>query len=240
MSSASVLNTIFSYDLPDVGIREHAEDKNCDRALGNLQRFGREQIRSLVHQVFFPGGAKAPRQVVFSSVDANNNLGEICLSVGRRLCTQTSGSVCIVDLASRHPEIAPTLEIRDVVDRIETFDCLRDSALPLSNKLWIVHSDVFLGNEKRLSARWLRTRIDELRLDFDYTIFQAPPAGQCSDAHILGHLCDGIVLVLNANSTRRVAAKKVKDCLSAANARLLGTVLSERQFPIPEALYRRL
>jgi hypothetical protein len=32
----------------------------------------------------------------------------------------------------------------------------------------------------------------------------------------------------------------VKDMLQATNTRLLGTVLSERTFPIPAGIYRRL
>jgi Mrp family chromosome partitioning ATPase len=53
-------------------------------------------------------------------------------------------------------------------------------------------------------------------------------------------LADGVVLVLEANSTRRVTAKKAKQALEAANVRILGTVLNNRTFPIPEGLYRRL
>ena len=100
--------------------------------------------------------------------------------------------------------------------------------------------DVFLRDQKALSAGWVRTRLDELRLAFDYTIFQAPPAGQFSDPLLLGHLCDGLVLVLTASSTRRVAARKVKERLYSANARLLGTVLNDRKFPIPEKIYKSL
>jgi len=49
-----------------------------------------------------------------------------------------------------------------------------------------------------------------------------------------------MVLVVEANSTRRVAAQKVKERLHAANARLLGTVLSGRTFPIPDMIYKKL
>jgi Mrp family chromosome partitioning ATPase len=100
--------------------------------------------------------------------------------------------------------------------------------------------DVFLRDQKALSAGWLRRRLDELRLAFDYTIFQAPPVGQFSDALLLGHLCDGVVVILTAGSTRRVAARKVKERLYSANARLLGTVLNDRKFPIPDRIYKRL
>jgi Mrp family chromosome partitioning ATPase len=53
-------------------------------------------------------------------------------------------------------------------------------------------------------------------------------------------MCEGVVLVLKANSTRRIAAQKVIQRLRAANVSLLGTVLSNRQFPVPDAIYRRL
>jgi len=49
-----------------------------------------------------------------------------------------------------------------------------------------------------------------------------------------------VVLVLEANATRRVAALSAKEALEAAGVRLLGTVLNDRTFPIPEKLYRKL
>jgi len=61
-----------------------------------------------------------------------------------------------------------------------------------------------------------------------------------SEAALLATLSDGMVLVVEANSTRRVAAQKVTEKLHAANARLLGAVLSGRTFPIPDVIYRNL
>jgi hypothetical protein len=48
----------------------------------------------------------------------------------------------------------------------------------------------------------------------------------------------GIILVLSAKHTRRVTALKIKNALR--QVRLLGTVLSDREFPIPTSIYRRL
>ena len=67
-----------------------------------------------------------------------------------------------------------------------------------------------------------------------------PPAGLDMEAALLGRLSDGIVLVVEANSTRRAAAQIVKQNLRYSGARLLGTVLVERTFPVPEAIYQRL
>jgi hypothetical protein len=40
--------------------------------------------------------------------------------------------------------------------------------------------------------------------------------------------------------TRRRAALQTKRALEEAGVRLLGTVLADREFPIPQNLYRRL
>jgi len=49
-----------------------------------------------------------------------------------------------------------------------------------------------------------------------------------------------LVLVLEANSTRKEAALMVMESLHAAQIKVLGAVLNKRTFPIPESLYRRL
>jgi Mrp family chromosome partitioning ATPase len=47
-------------------------------------------------------------------------------------------------------------------------------------------------------------------------------------------------MVLEANSTRRITARKAKKTLEDGNVRVLGTVLNNRTFPIPEKIYRLL
>jgi len=53
-------------------------------------------------------------------------------------------------------------------------------------------------------------------------------------------LADGLVVVLEANATRREAAVRITDTLRASNVRVLGAVLNKRTFPIPESVYSLL
>jgi Mrp family chromosome partitioning ATPase len=71
-------------------------------------------------------------------------------------------------------------------------------------------------------------------------VIHGPAAGLSSEAALLGQLADGIILVLDAHSTRRATALKIKETLQGASSKILGTVLSERAFPVPEGIYRRL
>jgi receptor protein-tyrosine kinase len=86
----------------------------------------------------------------------------------------------------------------------------------------------------------MRVMIKDLRDEFEHVVINAPPVGLYSDAALLGQNADGLVLVLEANSTRRVAARKAKLALEASNVLVLGTVLNNRTFPIPEKIYRLL
>ncbi len=104
MSNAGVLNTIFGFDVAASDTKGNQEQATVrptqvplDPALWNVKRFGREQIRSLVQQVFFPVTVKAPRQVVFSAVDPGSHVEDICLQVAHSLAAQIVGSVCVVE-----------------------------------------------------------------------------------------------------------------------------------------------
>lgn len=80
----------------------------------------------------------------------------------------------------------------------------------------------------------------ELRADFDYVLIDAPPIGSSNDATVLASSTDGLVLVLKANSSRRESARGAIHDLQAAKVRVLGAVLNQRTFPIPQSIYDKL
>jgi Mrp family chromosome partitioning ATPase len=82
------------------------------------------------------------------------------------------------------------------------------------------------------------SRLRELTTEFDFSILWCAPASWLTAS--IGQTCDGLVLVLTANKTRRLVAAQIKDQLSKAQVPLLGTVLAERRFPVPQGLYRSL
>ena len=61
------------------------------------------------------------------------------------------------------------------------------------------------------------------------------PAAAALTSHV-----DGVVMIAEAQVTRRRAISASADAFRASGSRILGTVLSNRTFPIPEAIYRLL
>ena len=67
--------------------------------------------------------------------------------------------------------------------------------------------------------------IDALKAKADYVIFDSPPVLAVTDAALLGHKVDGIVLVLRAGSSRRDHAARAKEELERVKVPIVGTVL---------------
>jgi hypothetical protein len=76
----------------------------------------------------------------------------------------------------------------------------------------------------------------ELREQFRYILISAPPITREAESTILGQLADGMVLIVEANQSRREAVLRAKERLENADVRILGAVLDQRTFPIPEFL----
>ena len=204
------------------------------------EAFTREQVRVLVRQIFFSGRRTPIQQIVFSGVEQATEVGRICLRVAQDLAGQVPGRVCVVD-ANLHSSVLSNLHGNSEVSSPGSFEPSHKDWKQVGANLWLVSmQDLIRVNGHTFSPAGLRTLLAELRCEFQYAVIQAPPAGLYNEAARLGQLSDGMVLVLRAHQTRRIAAHNVKNVLQAANVRLLGTVLDQRTFPIPDGIYRRL
>jgi non-specific protein-tyrosine kinase len=76
-----------------------------------------------------------------------------------------------------------------------------------------------------LSRKRLSEAIDELRNQADYVLCDAPPVLAVTDAALWASKVDGVVLLINAGSTKREHALRAKSVLEKAHARLVGAVL---------------
>jgi Mrp family chromosome partitioning ATPase len=125
-----------------------------------------------------------------------------------------------------------------VLDGGRTQDYLRNTAQP---NLWVLTNGTPEKAALAVSATQpLLESIQQLRAQFEYVIVDAAPMNLFNDALTLATAGDGIALVIKANSSRREIAQKMLQEAKSANVRVLGAILNQRQFPVPESVYRRL
>jgi protein-tyrosine kinase len=79
-----------------------------------------------------------------------------------------------------------------------------------------------------------------VRDQFSLILIDSSPASITSDSLALCETVDGIVLVVEAEKTRAVVAKNVRDLILMREGNLLGIVFTRRKFHIPEPLYKYL
>jgi Mrp family chromosome partitioning ATPase len=208
--------------------------------------FAREEARNLVQRLFLPSqGQKAPRVVLFAAIDGRAGCSQICILVAEALRNTVSGSICLVEANLRSPSLPGLLGTTNhfgLTDALLQKGPIRSFAKPLElDNVWLLSSgSISSDSPSLLNSDRLKVRIEELRTEFDYLLIDAPSLTRYADATALARLTDGLVLVLEANSTRKEAAVSVMQSLRTARIPVLGAVLNKRTFPIPDSIYRRL
>jgi capsular exopolysaccharide synthesis family protein len=213
-----------------------------------LQRNGQSQLANdstlrLVQQIF--QRQDAPRVVVFAGIDHGNGCTEVAASVAETIAANAPRRVCLVEGNFRSPSlptIMRTTSYPGLSDALIEEGTIRSYLRTVCNEnLWLLSAGpLTVDSPNLLSSERMKMRSAELRKEFDFVIYDAPPMTRYADAIALGQLSDGIVLVLEAESTRREAALIAVDHLRSSNVPILGAVLNKRTFPIPNAIYKRL
>lgn len=190
----------------------------------SAERFAREQICGLVRQVFISGLTPAVRHVVFSGIEPGADIAGVCDRVGEVLATEAEKDVVVVTTNPRpdlYRELGPTEFVRTGVRQVK-------------KNLWSLQLP---SHGTQITTRLLKVYMEEIRREFEYSIVAAA-GGEPNETLAIGQSADGIVLVLSAMKTRRAGALRFRDAL--AQLRVLGTVLTDREFSVPATIYRRL
>jgi Mrp family chromosome partitioning ATPase len=191
-----------------------------------------ELMAGLVQRVFLQPQQKPPRLVVFAAVDHGNGCSQIAASVARALTAAAPGAVCLVEANFRSPALPRmlgTTNYQGFTDALLQQGSIRSFMKPMGNgSLWLLSSGpVAADSPGLLAAEHVRARFIELRAEFDFVIVDAPPLSRYADAIALGQLSDGMVLILEAGSTRQDTASTVVQYVRSARIQVLGAVLNK-------------
>jgi capsular exopolysaccharide synthesis family protein len=85
-----------------------------------------------------------------------------------------------------------------------------------------------------------RTLLNALRPKYDYVIIDTPPVIPVTDAMLIGAQTDGVVMVIQTGRTQKGIIKHSESLLKQAQAKILGYILTNVQYHIPEYIYRYL
>jgi hypothetical protein len=213
--------------------------------LDSLIPIVREETLKLVQRLFLTPEEIAPKAVLFAPIDISGGCGWLCSVAAKLLAKSVTGSVCLVEGNLRSPSLSDNFGVerdRGLADSLEHGGSIRQFARSIGpDNLWLLSAGTTVQDSTiLLNTDRLRDRLVELREEFDYLVINAPPLSAFADGVVLGRMVDGVVLVLEADATRREVAVRVTEGLRNSRIPILGAVLNNRTFPIPAAVYKRL
>ncbi|HEX8816761.1 MAG TPA: hypothetical protein VF753_14780 [Terriglobales bacterium] len=253
--SVATLQTVVLNAWKNFGRRRHPSDgwnstfEQTERALNQdgvkvkddrasdqrtLFAYADEQLRGLVRQTFLAGWPKPLRQIIFVGADEGMAISELCVRVATVLAEEVRADVCLVGSGETdliHEGVAPRSQFQRAG--------FRRSSGQISANLWMVPAAALWHPGPEISESFCR-QLEALNREFEFSVIEGPTVHTHPSALSLGKCCDGLVLALEAGLTRKAAAQKAKEAVVTAGANLLGTVLCNRSFPIPDSIYRRV
>jgi len=190
-----------------------------------------EQIHGLVQQLFFRNESRLIRHVAFAPAEELIATAALCLDVARAVAEEGRYDVVLIDARLGSSALHSELKIASPTRA--------ESSWQIAPRLWIAPRQTWLpdssgGRVNELSL----SRLRETTAEFDFSILCCSPVAWLTAS--IAQTCDGLVLVLEAEKTRRLVAAQIKDQLAKAQVPLLGCVLAGRRLPVPAGLYRRL
>ncbi|CAN5802488.1 tyrosine-protein kinase [soil metagenome] len=178
--------------------------------------------------------------IAFTAASPKEGVSHVVRSLGAELVRYTGKRTLIVD-AQRLQRLQASDPIRMSQHCVET---------EVAN-LWIMPPDegvaAMVPDEHQAhlpaSARQHEQQlgfIEALRVNFDHVLIDCPSLKTSYMAAMLAPHVDGLVLVVEADHTKRDQIQRAQQLVETADGRLLGLVLNKRQYPVPDWLYKRL
>jgi len=199
----------------------------------------------LVKPIFLDYMPQPPRMVVFAAIDHGNGCSQAAAAVAVTLAANASRAVCLVEANFRSPALPRMFGVpneQGLTDALREPGSIQSLVKPTrSEKLWLLPAGpIGSDSPERLTYERMKAVSGELRKEFDFVIVDAPPVSRYAEVIELGKLSDGVVLIIEAGSTHRQAARRAKKKLQSSGIPILGAVLNKRTFPIPQRIYDKL
>jgi Mrp family chromosome partitioning ATPase len=201
---------------------------------------GTQQLRAMIDRLFLPVAGTPIRSVAFAGIGVGSSA--VTASTAELLAGERGLPVCVVDTnldaPALHGEFADPNE-SGLADALTAGTPLAGAAREVQPNLWLLPAGR-RQPQARPGVDAVSAALAELTAAFEHVLVDIGPLSATADAGRLAALLDGLILVVEADRTRRESARWLTQRLQAGGASVLGVVLTNRRYPIPDRLYRLL
>ena len=192
-----------------------------------------EQYRTIRTNIQFSSVDEELRSILFTSSGPGEGKSMTTANISVTYAQQGK-KVLLIDADLRKPTVHYTFRLDNLkgLSNVLVGDVLLEEAIHTTS---IDHLDVISSGpvppnpSELLGSRKMRAILERAKQQYDLVIFDTPPVLAVTDAQIMADFVDGAMLVVRSKVTELDAATKAVEALKPAKARLLGTVLNDRE-----------
>lgn len=169
-----------------------------------------------------------------------------CLNLAVAMAQSTNKpKILLIDADMRRGKLARYLGIRNHAGLAELLrgQAKLDDVLfkgDIDNLTFISSGTVPPNPVELLGSEDMKDFLTDIKQKFDYILIDTPPLISVTDPGILGAQADGVLMVIQAGRTQRGIVRHATELLHQAQARLLGYILTNIEYHLPEYIYRYL
>lgn len=182
--------------------------------------------------------------VLFSSALAKEGVSKTISNLGAYLSKTAGFKVLLIDANLRNPSLQKIFKLpasQGLVEVLEGKTAFEKAVIGLGNNLFALTAGKEALNPVILfNSHMLSDLLKQVKEKFDVVLIDSAPLNEARDSIALAAHCGGVVLVVNEGKTRRQIVKVAMSALAQNKANVLGAVLNNRTYPIPENIYRRV
>jgi capsular exopolysaccharide synthesis family protein len=188
-----------------------------------------EAYRTLRTNLLYTHVDNPPKVLVISSPGPREGKSTICANLGVVLA-QLKKNVLMIDCDLRRPVLHKILGLRNLLGLVnvlaEEHSPQEVWHEPLAGLRVLTVGPIPPNPADLLSSQRFAEFIRQATGEFDYVLIDSSPIEVVSDYAVLATLSDGVLLVIDAQTTRKAAVRRSIRRLETVGANMLGTVLN--------------
>lgn len=204
-----------------------------------------EQFRNISTYINSLNGGSYFQSVCITSANKQEGKSITCVNLAVSMAEDKEQEILIVNADFRSPDIETLLNVdskKGLADYLmgsaDLDDVVRTTAI--SNLKLLGAGAIPPKAAEVITAQKVKNLIVALKAKFSYIIFDTPALIPFADARVIAPLTDGVLLVVQAFRTRREVVARAQEQIVSVRGKLIGVVLTNVEYHIPEYILRHL
>lgn len=202
---------------------------------------GEEEYQRLRANLLTALGPASMRTILVTAPRHHEGTTTVALGLASALAKEREARVLLIEANLRTPTLDRTVAVAHN-GGLSDFLQGRQPGESVVTRVESLNLSIVLAGQsgtlapQTIDFELLGEMLARLRPQFDFVVIDSPPVNQYADASILSSKVDGVILVVEADSTPVVEAEAAKRQLERVGARILGVVLNRKRSYIPAFL----